>query len=220
MSNIPKKAVELLQENGISPQEAMWNCHGTWVMKHWACEMVGAALKIKFNKPEIVERDVNMGVIVLLVSTESGEWTYGEVSKSNCKNSYPWAMAEKRAKDRLILKAAGLHGVVYSQEESDDFKQTASAQPVMPVRTALDAYHANYQSIIAIRKAFDEQDYTHLVQCWDEITGDAESDTDSGQNDKTLLWVAPTKYEQYGLPEPVFSTELRAWLKENASKYR
>lgn len=218
MSQIPKKAVELLKSNGISPQEAMWNCHGTWVMKHWACEMVGAALKVKFEKPEIIERDVNSGVIVLLVSTVDGEWTYGEVSKANCKNAYPWAMAEKRAKDRLILKVAGLHGVVYSQEESDTFSQSSVTPPIE--RTPLIAYNENYESIVAIREAFEAEDYPLLVQLWDEITGDPEADVNSGQNDKTLLWVAPTKYKEYGLPEPIFSTELRAWLKENASKYR
>jgi transcription initiation factor IIF auxiliary subunit len=33
-------------------------------------------------------------------------------------------MAEKRAKDRVILKLVGLHGDVYSEEEADDFKDT------------------------------------------------------------------------------------------------
>ena len=35
--------------------------------------------------------------------------------------SYVYAMAEKRAKDRVIIKLAGLHGA-YSEEEADDFK--------------------------------------------------------------------------------------------------
>jgi hypothetical protein len=35
--------------------------------------------------------------------------------------AYPYAMAEKRGKDRVILKLAGLQGV-YSEEEADDFK--------------------------------------------------------------------------------------------------
>jgi hypothetical protein len=32
-------------------------------------------------------------------------------------------MAEKRAKDRVILKLIELHGYVYSEEEADEFKQ-------------------------------------------------------------------------------------------------
>jgi hypothetical protein len=31
-------------------------------------------------------------------------------------------MAEKRAKDRVILKLVELHGLVYSEEEADEFK--------------------------------------------------------------------------------------------------
>lgn len=87
-------------------------------------------------------------------------------------------------------------------------------------RTPYDAFMDNHASILAIREAFEAEDYPLVVQLWDEITGDPEGDVNSGQNDKTLLWIAPTKYKEYGLPEPIFSTELRAWLKDNASKYR
>jgi hypothetical protein len=33
-------------------------------------------------------------------------------------------MAEKRAKDRVILKLIELHGLVYSEEEADEFKNS------------------------------------------------------------------------------------------------
>ena len=33
-------------------------------------------------------------------------------------------MAEKRAKDRVILKLVGLHGYVYSEDESDEFQES------------------------------------------------------------------------------------------------
>jgi hypothetical protein len=42
--------------------------------------------------------------------------------------AYPFAMAEKRAKDRVILKLIALHGLVYSEDDSDEFK--ASAPPL------------------------------------------------------------------------------------------
>ena len=53
------------------------------------------------------------------------EWTIGEampinIDRGNNKQQYPFAMAEKRAKDRVILKLLGLHGHVYSQEEFGD----------------------------------------------------------------------------------------------------
>ena len=45
--------------------------------------------------------------------------TYVEASPKNNKNNYPYAMAEKRAIDRAILKLIGLHGFVYSEDEVD-----------------------------------------------------------------------------------------------------
>lgn len=41
--------------------------------------------------------------------------------------AYPAAMAEKRGKDRVILKLVGLHGA-YSEEEADDFKRRLDEQ--------------------------------------------------------------------------------------------
>lgn len=44
--------------------------------------------------------------------------TYGEVSKSNNRNQYPIAMAEKRALSRAILKLAGFYQLqVYAEDE-------------------------------------------------------------------------------------------------------
>ena len=40
-------------------------------------------------------------------------------------------MAEKRAKDRVILKLAGIHGYIYSEEEADEFKEKkVAAEPL------------------------------------------------------------------------------------------
>jgi hypothetical protein len=44
--------------------------------------------------------------------------TYGEVNKSNNRNNYPIAMAEKRALSRAVLKLAGF-GNVYGEDEID-----------------------------------------------------------------------------------------------------
>lgn len=54
--------------------------------------------------------------------------TFGEASPNNTKQSYPVAMAEKRALARAVLKIAGFyaHGV-FSEDESDDFKRKEAA---------------------------------------------------------------------------------------------
>jgi hypothetical protein len=56
------------------------------------------------------------------------EWSIGEAliganyRVSGKQAAYVWAMAEKRAKDRVILKLIELSGLVYSEEERDELK--------------------------------------------------------------------------------------------------
>jgi hypothetical protein len=54
---------------------------------------------------------------------ERSEWATGEAAPYNNKNGYPLAMAEKRAKDRVILKLLQAHGALYSEDEAEDFKR-------------------------------------------------------------------------------------------------
>jgi hypothetical protein len=103
---------------------------GTWVAKHSALEIVAVKADIRFSAPQIIEANTSEGIAVLSVTgsmyervsdKESRqlreEWATGEASPKNNKNAYPWAMAEKRAKDRVILKLVGIHGLVYSEDE-------------------------------------------------------------------------------------------------------
>lgn len=125
-SNIPDKVVDTLKEIGMTHHEAGWNCHGTYVLLHKALEKVAVARKIKFDAPQILESDSSKRIVSLMVMGHMGdksEWSIGEASPSNNKNSYPYAMAEKRAKDRVILKLVGLHGDVYAEDEADSFKE-------------------------------------------------------------------------------------------------
>lgn len=49
--------------------------------------------------------------------------SFGECSPSNNTNNYPIAMAEKRAKARVVLQLSGLYmDGIYSEDESEDFK--------------------------------------------------------------------------------------------------
>ncbi|MBE7247770.1 MAG: trna delta -isopentenylpyrophosphate transferase, partial [Actinomycetospora chiangmaiensis] len=60
--------------------------------------------------------------------TERVEWSMGEAlvnvnyRVSGKQAAYVYAMAEKRGKDRVILKLIELHGLVYSEEEADEFR--------------------------------------------------------------------------------------------------
>lgn len=165
------------------------------------------------------------------IMTEAECMEIASKSEAFKKNSGPWAEFGGEMRKKAVIKRASktwprteisdriqVAVDTINEHEGIDFSQ--NERDVTPKRTAIHAYAENIDNIRAIREAFEAEDYPLVVQLWDEITGDPEADVNSGQNDKTLLWVAPTKYKEYGLPEPIFSTELRAWLKENASKYR
>jgi hypothetical protein len=50
--------------------------------------------------------------------------TYGECNPSNNSNSYPIAMAEKRAMSRIVLKLAGFYELgAFGEDEAEDFKR-------------------------------------------------------------------------------------------------
>ena len=59
------------------------------------------------------------------ISDEEGNekevWSHGEANHKNCFVPYPFAMAEKRLKDRLTLMVISAYGEVYSEIEADEF---------------------------------------------------------------------------------------------------
>jgi len=126
MAKIPERLKQIFQELQLEPQDAVWDCHGTPVAYHKALEQVAEHLKIVFDLPTIIDASAEKKYAAVLVSGRLGdrfEWSVGEAASYNNKNSYPFAMAEKRAKDRVILKLIGVAGFVYSEEEADSFKE-------------------------------------------------------------------------------------------------
>lgn len=125
---VAKHIADILKAYGLDSKEALWDCHGTWVMYHRYCEIIAAKAGIWFDPPHIVEAKSADKIVALCVVGHMGddrsEWSFGEAAPGNNKNAYPYAMAEKRAKDRVILKLVGLAGFVYSEEEADDFKES------------------------------------------------------------------------------------------------
>jgi len=117
--------VEILKRYDMAPKDALWDCHGTLVIYHRYLERIAAKAGITYDPPQIIEaKSAEKIVAICVVGRMDGrsEWSIGEASPGNNKNSYPYAMAEKRAKDRVILKLVGLAGFVYSEDEADDFK--------------------------------------------------------------------------------------------------
>lgn len=95
------------------------------ILSHNGCLKINDRLdsKDKFYAKNLTRTEVSDG---LIYEYNDGElYEVGEVSKTNCKNDYPNAMAFKRCFDRVVLKKSKLafYGV-YSEVEADEFKQT------------------------------------------------------------------------------------------------
>lgn len=134
MAKIDQRLVDLLKAYG-EDNSAVWDCHGTWVAYHAAVERMAAKANIVFDKPDMIVNEPDKKTVVVCVSASMGdkrEWSFGEVTPANNKNAYPYAMAEKRAKDRVALKLLGMAGLVYSEEEADDFKPQSQPQQSAP----------------------------------------------------------------------------------------
>lgn len=130
MATLDPRIEEVRKKFGLQKDD-FWELpqkKGTWVAKHAALELAAAKAKITFLAPQILEANGEAKSVAICVTgslEDRSEWSVGEASPSNNRNAYPYAMAEKRGKDRVILKLIGLHGLAYSEDEADDFKQPA-----------------------------------------------------------------------------------------------
>jgi hypothetical protein len=130
MNTTDKKIAEVLAKFGEPMAGNVWRVQGTAVVYHKTLERIAAQAKVVFEEPKIIRAERDEAVIQ--VTGRMGdrvEWSIGEAligvnyRVSGKQAAYVYAMAEKRAKDRVILKLIELHGYVYSEEEADEFKQ-------------------------------------------------------------------------------------------------
>ena len=85
-------------------------------------EKIQGKLKVNLSYSLEAISENHQHVVVKCVGTNQNGVTliesYGEASPDNCKQKYPVAMAEKRAKARVVLQIAGFYQQgVYSEDE-------------------------------------------------------------------------------------------------------
>lgn len=123
MSNADK-IKEFMNKYGVAKDE-IWQVPGgkSYAIKHSAIERIAFQHNITFSAPTIIEADSANKIATILVTGKLGDfeqWSIGEAAPHNNKNAYTFAMAEKRAKDRVILKLINIHGILYSEDELDE----------------------------------------------------------------------------------------------------
>ena len=176
MSDIPQPVIDVLKEIGETAKTSTWDCRGTRVILHKALEKIAAKKGIEFYEPvHLVTDPANKQVAIQVTGTMQDakgqlkkEWSIGEVSPANCKNAYPFAMAEKRAKDRVILKLAGLHGYVYSEDEAEDFKESPHAE----LLAYNEAVRDNIDFVFQVKEAVANEEWDMLRAIIEETPND------------------------------------------------
>jgi len=153
MNTADTKIADILAEYGEPLAGNIWRVQGQAVIYHKTLERIAAQAKIAFDPPNVLraERDEAVLLVTGRMASPAGEraeWSIGEAlvnvnyRMSGRQAAYVYAMAEKRAKDRVILKLIGLHGLLYSEEETDDFRvgrPTAADNPAEAAAAAAPA---------------------------------------------------------------------------------
>lgn len=146
------KATELLNSDkykGVLEPSDFWILVNTYanktkamysglIISHDGCLKINDVLEeqLKF-KPECMNLDkegYNNSLVYSYMCPEQGLYEVGEVSKDNCKNDYPYAMALKRCFDRVVLKNSRIaYSGIYSDSESDEFLKRTDDSESTPV---------------------------------------------------------------------------------------
>ena len=165
MSALEPRIEAIRQQYGLLASD-FWQIsqNKQWVCKHAALEVVAVKAKIKFDLPVVIEKDAAGLVTSMVVMGHMGdrsEWATGETNPTNYsvkgkQPAYPWAMSEKRAKDRVILKLVGIHGLVYSEDElAPEPPANASAAEQKRSLAEIDRELLDCASVIAVDKCAD-----------------------------------------------------------------
>ena len=119
---------ELFVENGLVKDEDTYILpygKGVTIITRSGIEKIQYHNNIQVNY--FVESIVPPDFVVIKAIAKKGDIvmeSYGEASSKNTKQTYPVAMAEKRALSRVVLKITGFYKYgVFGEDESDDFKR-------------------------------------------------------------------------------------------------
>src|SRR5215210_3257429 len=132
MSTADQQIADILAKYGEPIAGNIWRVQGQAVIYHKALERIAAQAGIAFAPPTVLRAERDEAVILVTGRMgEQTEWSIGEAlvhvnyRVSGRQAAYVYAMAEKRAKDRVILKLVGLDGLLSLEEQADELKSSA-----------------------------------------------------------------------------------------------
>jgi hypothetical protein len=178
MRTADKQIADILVRYGEPFGGNVWRVQGTAVIYHRTLERIAAQAGIRFDPPTLVRAERDEAVILVTgrmagakAGTERVEWSIGEAlvnvnyRVSGRQAGYVYAMAEKRAKDRVILKLLELHGLVYSEEEADEFRagSPAAIQAVDDAFADSDPFDAVTEAEADLKRRIDDRDSIDAV---------------------------------------------------------
>lgn len=112
---------------GLKTSGGIWEFDkNKFAIKHLEIEKLAKQFNIT-TTINLVNCDLQKGCAVVKAEANYNGYKYqtlGEVSPLNNDWNYPVSIAEKRAVDRAVLKALGIHGRFYSQSELGPIQKT------------------------------------------------------------------------------------------------
>ena len=163
---------DILNELKFNPDDCLWQKHNATCMKHRYIEIAGQMKGVVIESLEEIEKNSKEGVVAIKCTAslkDNRVITYGEATPKNNTNAYPYAMAEKRAIDRAVLKLIGIHGFVYSEDEVDNnFENMPINKPIAKPITK------------PINQQQDKVDKVYIATALDKIENNKDKKNSSG----------------------------------------
>src|SRR5215207_4885605 len=123
MNNADEQIASILARYGEPADGSVWQVEGQAFIHHRTLERIAAQARITFDPPTVLRAESDEAVLLVVGRMgERAEWSIGEALVGvnyhvpEPEAAYAYAMAEKRAQDRVILKLIELPDVVSSEE--------------------------------------------------------------------------------------------------------
>jgi hypothetical protein len=189
MANTDAQLATILDRYGEPATGNFWQVEGETFVHHSTLERIAGKAKITFDPPVVLRAERDEAVLLVVGRMgERVEWSIGEALVGvnyhvpEPEAAYAYAMAEKRGKDRVILKLIELPDVVSSEEPhavesppsspNENTPAVLSLEPglVGELKRTLDGAETVEAVIALMRSADTQQSLAGLAPVWrDEV---------------------------------------------------